>query len=169
MNPILSKWNRAENIEAVAAMLACCGARSWAEGMAAARPIYSEDELAATANRIWASMDEVDWLEAFACHPRIGARKAEPDQSASARWSQQEQASTACAEIAVLDRLADGNRRYEERNGFTYIVCATGKSAEEMLEILTRRLASDHAEELQEAAEQQRQILHIRLRKRLNG
>jgi OHCU decarboxylase len=137
--------------------------------MAAARPIYSEDELAATANRIWASMDEVDWLEAFACHPRIGARKAEPDQSASARWSQQEQASTACAEIAVLDRLADGNRRYEERNGFTYIVCATGKSAEEMLEILTRRLASDHAEELQEAAEQQRQILHIRLRKWLNG
>jgi len=169
MNPILDQWNSAESDEAVAAMLACCGARRWAAGMAACRPFHTVEELSATADSLWASTDEGDWLEAFACHPHIGSQMTEPVQTASARWSQQEQASTASADASELDKLADGNLRYEEQFGFTYIVCATGKSAEEMLEILMRRLASDRAQELREAAEQQRQILHIRLRKWLNG
>jgi OHCU decarboxylase len=110
-------------------------------------------------------MEEPDWLEAFACHPRIGERKAAHATAKSATWSSQEQSSAAVAESDVLDELARGNDLYEQRFGFTYIVCATGKSADEMLAILNRRLARDRAAELREAAEQQRQITQIRLGK----
>ena len=110
-------------------------------------------------------MEEVDWMEAFACHPRIGERKAANASRKSAAWSQQEQSSAETGAERVLAELASGNALYEQRFGFTYIVCATGKSAEEMLSILNRRLKSDRVTELREAAEQQRQITQIRLGK----
>jgi OHCU decarboxylase len=110
-------------------------------------------------------MDEADWMEAFACHPRIGERKSAHAGAKSVAWSKQEQSSATIAADVVLAEIAEGNARYEERYGFTYIVCATGKSAEEMLAILTRRLGSDRETELREAAEQQRQITQIRLGK----
>ena len=110
-------------------------------------------------------MEEADWLEAFACHPRIGERETREAVTQSAAWSQQEQSSTANAASQVLSDLAAGNPLYEQQFGFTYIVCATGKSAEEMLGILRRRLSNDRASELREAAEQQRQIMQIRLGK----
>jgi OHCU decarboxylase len=110
-------------------------------------------------------MQEADWLEAFACHPRIGERKVTHVSAQSAAWSRQEQSAAASATERVLSELAEGNALYEERFGFTYIVCATGKSADEMLAILQRRLTNDRAAELREAAEQQRQILQIRLGK----
>src|SRR6202034_4127992 len=107
-------------------------------------------------------MEEPDWLEAFRAHPRIGERKAAHATAQSAQWSRQEQSAAEAAREDVLVELADGNLRYEQLFGFTYIVCATGKSAEEMLEILRRRLGSDRQSELREAAEQQRQITQIR-------
>jgi OHCU decarboxylase len=111
-------------------------------------------------------MQEADWLEAFACHPRIGERKVSAHAGAqSAAWSRAEQAQTSVASENLLAEIAAGNQTYEERFGFTYIVCATGKSAEEMLAILKRRLASTRDAELREAAEQQRQIIQIRLGK----
>jgi OHCU decarboxylase len=110
-------------------------------------------------------MEEADWLEAFACHPRIGEGKTAAASTQSATWSEQEQSSTANAANRLLTDLAAGNLRYERRFGFTYIVCATGKGAEEMLTILKRRLSNDRDTELREAAEQQRQIMQIRLRK----
>jgi OHCU decarboxylase len=110
-------------------------------------------------------MEEADWMEAFACHPRIGERKVSHGSTKSAAWSQQEQSSADAADDGMLAELAAGNSLYEQRFGFTYIVCATGKTAVEMLAILNRRLASDRATELREAAEQQRQITHIRLGK----
>ena len=165
MNPTLARWNDAEEQEAVDAMLACCGARRWAQAMAARRPIRDEAAFSDAADREWRGMEEADWLQAFACHPRIGARTAAHDTTMSAAWSSEEQASTANAAVAVLENLALGNVSYEERYGFTYIVCATGKSADEMLAILERRLNSDRETELREAAEQQRRILQIRLRK----
>ena len=149
------------------AMIAICGAKRWAEAMIASRPIAAEEDLIAEADRTWSTMDEPDWLEAFACHPRIGQRKTAPTQSGA--WSQQEQAAVGSAESEVLAHLAEGNQEYENRFGFTYIVCATGKSAPQMLEILNSRLRSNRADELREAAEQQRQIMHIRLRKWLNS
>jgi OHCU decarboxylase len=165
VNPTLSSWNKAAPQAALEAMLACCGARRWAQAMAALRPVGSVHELSVAADRIWSTMGEADWMEAFACHPRIGEQKAAHTSKKSAAWSRQEQSSAETAAERVLAELAAGNALYEQRFGFTYIVCATGKSAEEMLAILSRRLNSDRSSELREAAEQQRQITQIRLGK----
>jgi OHCU decarboxylase len=165
MSRSLALWNEADNSSALDAMMACCGARRWAAAMIANRPIGNEAELLNAADRAWGKMEEADWLEAFACHPRIGERKNAQLSSQSSSWSRQEQASVESAPATTLTRLAERNAEYENRFGFTYIVCATGKSPDEMLSILNRRLASDRESELREAAEQQRQIIHIRLRK----
>jgi OHCU decarboxylase len=165
MNSVLEKWNKTDVQSATDAMLACCGATRWAARMIALRPIPSVPELSEAADRVWQTMSESDWLEAFACHPRIGERKATPASQQSASWSRQEQVAMNAASKSVMDELAEGNLLYEQRFGFTYIVCATGKSAEEMLAILKRRLARDRMAELREAAEQQRQIMQIRLGK----
>jgi OHCU decarboxylase len=169
MNSVLQSWNAVDAAAAIEAMISCCGARRWAEAMVARRPIPGIVELSMAADEEWARMRETDWMEAFACHPRIGGRKAQYASARSSAWSSQEQASTQTAAERVLAELATGNEKYEERFGFTYIVCATGKSAEEMLDILNRRVASDRATELREAAEQQRQITQIRLGKWLIG
>jgi OHCU decarboxylase len=171
VNATLAAWNAAGEAEARSAMLACCGSQRWADAMVGLRPIASVAALSEGADRVWGTMREADWLEAFAFHPRIGERKVAAEQKAahageqSAAWSRAEQAQTSSASDHVLDEIAAGNERYEELFGFTYIVCATGKSAEEMLEILNRRLRSTREAELREAAEQQRQILQIRLGK----
>ncbi len=165
MNAVLAEWNGADEAAALEAMIACCGARRWAAGMIALRPTSSIVELSEAADRVWATMEEADWMEAFACHPRIGERKAAHATAQSATWSRQEQSSVSAAQERVLGELAEGNAEYERRFGFTYIVCATGKSADEMLAILKARLASTRDRELREAAEQQRQILQIRLGK----
>jgi 2-oxo-4-hydroxy-4-carboxy-5-ureidoimidazoline decarboxylase len=165
MNDSLNTWNTTDGDSAVAALLSCCAARRWAETVTGQRPYDSEEALFATADSVWAAMQEPDWLQAFNAHPRIGECKPAEASAQSQQWSSQEQASVHSAQSAILDELAAGNLLYEEQFGFTYIVCATGKSAEEMLSILRRRLASDRRSELREAAEQQRQITQLRLRK----
>jgi 2-oxo-4-hydroxy-4-carboxy-5-ureidoimidazoline decarboxylase len=165
MNAVLAAWNEADESTATHSMLACCAARRWAQAMVALRPCGSVESLSRTADEVWSTMEEPDWMEAFAAHPRIGERNAPSAAPASAAWSQQEQSSTRSAAPQVLADLAEGNRRYENRFGFTYIVCATGKSALEMLAILQRRLINEREAELREAAEQQRQIMQIRLGK----
>ena len=165
MNSTLAAWNAAGESEAMQAMLACCGATRWAAGMIAARPIASVLALSETADRVWSTMQEPDWLEAFACHPRIGERMHASPSTRSAAWSAREQSSASAADERVLEELAEGNQLYERQFGFTYIVCATGKSAKEMLAILRRRVARSRDAELREAAEQQRQIMQIRLGK----
>jgi OHCU decarboxylase len=165
MNATLDAWNKADEASALEAMIACCGAKRWASAMVALRPLGSLIELSEAADRVWATMQEADWMEAFACHPRIGERKAAQAGAKSMTWSKQEQSSAADAAENVLEEIAERNARYEERFGFTYIVCATGKTAEELLAILKGRLNSDRAKELREAAEQQRQITQIRLGK----
>jgi len=165
MNATLQSWNAADQATALDAMIACCAARRWATAMVALRPIAGVFELSEAADRIWSTMEEPDWMEAFSAHPRIGDRKPAHATVKFAAWSTQEQSSTNAAAEKVLEELAEGNALYEERFGFTYIVCATGKSADEMLAILNRRLSSDRGTELREAAEQQRQITQIRLGK----
>jgi len=169
MNATLAAWNGLESEDAIVALLSCCAAHRWASALASLRPYADEEHLFATADRVWSTMQEPDWMGAFRAHPRIGERKAAHASAQSKSWSQQEQSSVSEAQQSILTELAIGNQRYEDLFGFTYIVCATGKSAEEMLNILRRRLASDRATELREAAEQQRQITQIRLRKWLQG
>jgi OHCU decarboxylase len=144
--------------EAETAMLACCGSKRWAHKMARARPL-DEDELFASADRIWRELSGEDWLEAFAAHPRIGARVT-GDAAA-------EQAGARDAPPEILAALARANREYEERFGYTFIVRASGRSAEEMLDLCRRRLHNDFPEELKVAAEEQRTITRLRLRKML--
>jgi 2-oxo-4-hydroxy-4-carboxy-5-ureidoimidazoline decarboxylase len=164
VNATLEAWNKSVEAAAKEAMTACCGSKRWAAAMCALRPISSVEDLSAAADRVWSTMLEADWLEAFACHPRIGERKAAPHAGAqSTAWSQQEQSRASAAGDLVLAQLAEGNHLYEQLFGFTYIVCATGKSAEQMLAILQRRLTGSRESELREAAEQQRQIMQIRL------
>lgn len=164
MNAILAAWNHADEDAAREAMLACCGSKRWAAAMVKLRPIGSVPQLSEAADCVWSTMQEADWLEAVACHPRIGERKTSAAGQSGA-WSSQEQSRTSTAGERVLAELAEANLLYEQRFGFTYVVCATGKSAEEMLAILKRRLKSTRENELREAAEQQRQIMQIRLGK----
>ena len=168
MNTALASWNISGADEAVAALMSCCAAQRWADAVAAMRPFAEPETLFIAADAVWETMQEADWMQAFSAHPRIGDRKPTHASAQSSAWSQQEQSSADLAQAQVLADLAEGNSRYEELFGFTYIVCATGKSAEEMLAILKRRLSSDRETELREAAEQQRQITQIRLRKWLN-
>jgi OHCU decarboxylase len=165
MNPVLALWNNTDMASALDVMMDCCGARRWAAAMIDSRPILSEPQLHETADRLWDKMMEPDWMEAFARHPRIGERKAPLASHQSSAWSGQEQSSVQSARDTILVALAEGNVRHEKKFGFTYIVCATGKTPEELLSILERRLGNTRAAELCEAAEQQREIMHIRLRK----
>ena len=136
--------------------------------MTAHRPFADAAALFALADACWAGLSRDDWLEAFAHHPRIGDVEGLRTRFANTRaWAAGEQAGTASASEAVLQALTEGNRAYEARFGYIFIVCATGKSAEEMLGLLHARLPNDPAAELPIAAEEQRKITRLRLEKLL--
>ena len=163
---ILARWNEVPEDEAAARILCCCGSKAWARGMAARRPFPDEAALKNAADEVWHSLTESDWLEAFRSHPRIGESVVgNSGPQLSADWASQEQRQAANPGDAVKIVLAEANREYERKFGHIFIVCATGKSAAEMLQILRHRLHNDAATELREAAEQQRQITQIRLTK----
>jgi len=170
----LARWNRLPVDDAMQAILPCCGSKAWAEGMVARRPLADKAALVAASNETWCNLTKSDWMEAFQSHQRIGeSRPSSPEPSSqtaqSVEWSAQEQRNVGDAEAEMRIALADANREYERRFNRIFIVCATGKSAPEILEILRRRLNNDAETELHEAAEQQRQITEIRLSKWLQG
>jgi 2-oxo-4-hydroxy-4-carboxy-5-ureidoimidazoline decarboxylase len=166
----LIRWNRLPKEEAASEILPCCGSKTWAARLASKRPIRDAASLIETSDSIWQSLGESDWLEAFQSHPRIGESRAEKTVAAqSSAWSEQEQQKAVAADAAVKTALKWGNREYEQKFGRIFIICAMGKSASEILEILRRRLHNDEAAELQQAAEEQRQIMHIRLKKWIAG
>lgn len=170
MSTRLDRWNQLPAGKAQEDVLPCCGSIAWASELAARRPLRDATSLLAASDEIWNSLDGQEWMEAFSKHPRIGERKAPaaaPVQSAS--WSEQEQRNVASAADAVRQALAEANREYEKRFGRVFIVCATGKSAPEILDILRRRLQNDDAAELREAAEEQRKITNLRLKKWLEA
>ena len=164
----LDYLNSLAPVDAVAELLKCCGSARWAERMAAERPFEVVAELLESADGIWWELEPQDWLEAFSHHPKIGEKKAAAAQSRdAARWSEQEQSGTSRADEESLAELSALNRAYEERFGFIFIVCATGKTTEEMIALLKERLHNDTDTELRVAAEEQRRITHLRLRKLL--
>lgn len=169
MNPVLARWNSLPKKDAAQEILPCCGSKAWADGMAKRRPISSEPALLAACDEVWWSVSESDWLEAFRSHPRIGESADHSSPARSASWSTEEQRKVAVADIDLRSALAEANRKYEERFHRIFIICATNRSAPEILEILQRRLHNDDSTELQESAEQQLQIAHIRLRKWLSS
>jgi OHCU decarboxylase len=166
---VLARWNHAARDAAEAQILPCCGSKRWAREVAARRPFRHEAALMAASDEMWCNLNEADWIEAFNSHPRIGESKKQSGARTSDAWSRQEQEKVTEAGDAVRIALAEGNRTYEEKFGRIFIVCASGKSASEILEVLQRRLGNDAATELHEAAEQQRQITELRLKKWLQG
>jgi len=164
----LERLNALPESVAEAELLRCCGSTVWARRMAGERPFHDLQDLLARADSVWWALDAEDWLEAFSRHPKIGERESARAQAQAARrWSEQEQAGTNSADEETRRELAEGNRQYEQKFGHIYIVCATGKSADEMLLILKERLQNDAEKELRVAAEEQRRITHLRLQKLL--
>jgi 2-oxo-4-hydroxy-4-carboxy-5-ureidoimidazoline decarboxylase len=164
VNSILENWNRMEQEYAMQTILPCNGSKAWAIGVVDLYPFDTPEELFAASDKVWLALPEKDWQQAFDSHPRIGEHKAKAATEQSLQWSAGEQ-SKADPDAATKAALAEGNREYEKRFGRIFIVCATGKTAAEMLAILQKRLANDPVAELHEAAEQQRQITQLRLRK----
>jgi 2-oxo-4-hydroxy-4-carboxy-5-ureidoimidazoline decarboxylase len=186
---VLAGMTRAE---AARALGRCCGARRWVEGMLVRAPFASTAALLAAADQIWEGLTAEDHLEAFAHHPRIGAdlspspdrpvaepgdpggppggpaggqAAAGPDLGATAAWARAEQADAIDADADTRDRLRRGNLAYDARFGFTFIVCATGKSAGAMLALLEARLLNAPDTERQVAARELAQITRLRLLK----
>jgi 2-oxo-4-hydroxy-4-carboxy-5-ureidoimidazoline decarboxylase len=156
------RWLNELDSQARAALLRrCCGSDAWIQAMVTGRPFLNRDDLMLRSDQIWQSLRREDWLQAFAAHPRIGSRAAEG-------WAAGEQAGARDADRATLSRLSDRNREYESRFGYIFIVCATGKSAGEMLTLLEARLNNDPDAELRVAAEEQRKIMRLRLDKLLD-
>ena len=170
MDQSISRINELSEAQAKAEFLQCCGSSQWAKQMSEARPFSDANELSEEADKIWWKLSEEDWLEAFRAHPKIGEKKAAATQSTQARqWSAQEQSESQKTAAETKEALADGNREYEQRFGFIFIICATGKSAEEILAALNGRLRNDTETELRVAAEEQRKITQLRLQKLLEN
>ena len=162
---VLDRWNSLEAADAAREVLPCCGSRVWAESLANPRPYANPDELFASSDAIWWALTQQDWQEAFDSHPPIGQQHAKSATAESLKWSSEEQRAAMALDEAVKAALADGNRRYEEKFGRIFIVCASGRSGAEILEILEWRMQNPPDLELLEAAEQQRQITQLRLRR----
>jgi len=163
----LTWLNSLTDDEATKELLQCCGSKRWASATATARPYDTLDLLLSTANDIWWSLDRSDWLEAFRSHPKIGEKKAADKVSAqSQQWSRQEQSGV---DEASHDTLAALNEAYEQKFGFIFIICATGKTSDEILTALRERLQHDLDAELPIAAAEQSQITELRLKKLLTS
>ena len=164
----LDQLNRLPLHEARAAFERCCGASAWVEMMCSARPYADRDTLWAAAERASDALGPDDWREAFTHHPRIGDAAALRERFATtAAWAGDEQRGATGASDRTIEALADGNRDYEQKFGYIFIVCATGKSADEMLGLLRARIGNDPGIEIGLAAAEQKKITRLRLEKLL--
>jgi allantoicase len=160
--PGLTAVNGLDAAAAVAAFTRCCGATRWAREMAAQRPYADVASLLAMSDRVWWRLDEADWLEAFAAHPVLGERGG-----GAAGWSSAEQKGVAAASAELATELARANQAYLDKHGFIFILCATGKTADETFDALRARLDTPRADEIRTAAEEQARITRLRLHKLL--
>jgi len=157
----LDALNHLPSESAREALLPCCGSEAWVTQMIARRPYTDVKTLHQHAGEVWWQLNETDWLEAFSQHPKIGERNDK------AKWSAAEQAGMARAHADTVESMFRRNREYEEKFGWIFIVCATGKSASEMLAMLENRLGNNASDEIRIAAEEQSKITHLRLTKLL--
>lgn len=164
----IAELNALSEAEAHEVLERCCGSQTWIQKMVAARPYSSEAGMMQQAQSCWDACSEADGLEAFKHHPRIGGKEELAKKFAStAQWASGEQSGVNTAADEVLQALADGNAAYEAKFGYIFIVCATGKSAPEMLDILQSRLPHAPEVEIRIAMGEQMKITHIRLQKLL--
>ena len=150
-------------------LMKCCGSSAWVDKMLASAPFKSSADLFQKAETAWSGTTELDWFEAFSHHPKIGDLKSLEQKFAStSKLAGNEQAAVNSASQKTLEQLAGDNEAYEQKFGFIFIVCATGKSAEEMLELLNARIHNTRETELQIAAIEQGKITRLRLEKLLS-
>lgn len=163
----LSEFNQLPSADAIAALYGCCHCQSWAKHVAERRPFGTLEKLLTTANCFWAGVEEVQILEAFSGHARIG--DIELLRSRYAGRATQEQGQVLQASESVIQNLYRLNKEYEEKNGFIFIVCASGKAPEEMLRLLQDRIDNPREVELQNGAREQGEITHLRLVKMIEN
>jgi allantoicase len=162
----LSRLNSAPLADARLMLTDCCGSQTWVTKMLACVPFANAADAVEAADKIWSELGVEDWLEAFRHHPSIGAKRGKKEQSAAARqWSKGEQSVAQTADAETLARLAAANRKYRERFGYVFLVCATGRSSDDILRNLRERLPNDVETELRIAAAEQRKITRLRLEK----
>lgn len=166
----LDELNNLSSSDATHAFAESCASRNWVRQMVAARPFANIEDLLNVSDRLWLGLSEADFLEAFEAHPQIGnVDSLRAKYAGTKTLAAGEQSSVAVASEKTLQDLADGNRVYLEKFGFIFIVFATGKSAEQMLSLLRERLPNDRQAEIKNAAEEQRKITVLRLRKLLGA
>lgn len=165
----LHEFNILPKEKLVEELTKCCGSSAWVQRMLPFIPADDMVELLEDAEEQWWQCTEADWKEAFAHHPKIGDIDSLKKKFAStAAWASGEQSGVNAATEETIRALADGNRLYEEKFGYIFIVCATGKSAEEMLKLLQERLRNDLETEIQIAADEQNKITKLRIEKLLD-
>lgn len=163
----LSEFNQLPSADAIAALYGCCHCQSWAKHVAERRPFGTLEKLLTTANCFWTGVEEMQILEAFSGHARIG--DIELLRSRYAGRATQEQGQVLQASESVIQNLYRLNKEYEEKNGFIFIVCASGKAPEEMLRLLQDRIDNPREVELQNGAREQGEITHLRLVKMIEN
>jgi 2-oxo-4-hydroxy-4-carboxy-5-ureidoimidazoline decarboxylase len=165
----LEELNHLPKTALAEALQKCCGSTAWVENMLAAFPVSDVETLMDEASTAWNKLTEADWREAFTHHPKIGGDVAALREkfASTSTWAEGEQASVRQASQETLEALAAGNTEYEQKFGYIFIVCATGKSADEMLALLQARLPNKPADEILIAAGEQDKITRIRLKKLL--
>ena|SRR5687768_11163903 len=145
----------------------CCGSSAWVEKMLKVFPMDDLVELLEDAEEKWFECSEADWKEAFSHHPEIGDTESLKTKFSNPGWAEGEQAGMNEASQQTIEAFAEGNQLYKDRFGYIFIVCATGKSAKEMLDLLQERLSNVPEEEIKIAADEQNKITKIRLEKML--
>lgn len=168
MSSSIAQWlNDLPPDQAHTALQRCCGSSRWVQDMLARRPFTDDAHVFAAAEQVWSQVEPTDVLEALSHHPEIGADldALRARFASTASWSSDEQAGAAEADEATLLALRDLNRRYKERFGHIFVVCATGKTAAQMLALLRERIDNEPDPELQIAAAEQAKITRLRLEK----
>lgn len=169
MTSALSAFNTAGDVQLRPRLASCCAAESWAEHVLSERPYADEAELLAASDGATAALDDAGLAQALAGHPRIGERRsAHGGQARAAAWSRQEQAGVATAETDVLAALETANADYEERFGHVYLVCASGRSAAELLAVCRARLDNDPMTEREVVLNELAKINRLRLSRLLS-
>jgi 2-oxo-4-hydroxy-4-carboxy-5-ureidoimidazoline decarboxylase len=164
----LQTFNDASETEATRSLSQCCTSQRWISRLVSVRPFDSVSVLSLAANSVWSELEEADYLEAFEGHPKIGdVNSLKQKYVDTKQLAAGEQAAVDTASDDEIAALARGNTDYENKFGFIFIVCASGKSAAEMLGLLQGRLTNSREQELQNAAEEQRKIFQLRLEKML--
>ncbi len=164
----VANFNQFRPEDAVRILEQCCTSKRWIEQLVSSRPFPNREALLRKADDIWRQLEEEDYLEAFSGHPKIGDMKSLKEKYSNTKaLAADEQSSLVAASESVIINLMQKNEEYEKKFGFIFIVCATGKSAADMLSILLSRLSNSREVELRNASEEQRKIYQLRLEKLL--